>query len=398
MMRAQHPPTAPPPSSPEARSQLWLLGLGLAVLSTILSTLGLLIQKTSADLEKEKPPWRRWRFWLGFAINLGSEVTITPAAMAFAPLALLAPMSGVGIASGTLMSASGCIPGLKEPLSWTEASSTLFIIGGVVLTSVFGPRGQDEPTLVSVELAFASPAFIATTCAIYLYVIGLILVRNVKALAALRPADRTIRTCLMAAAASALLATYSSLCLKVLATAMRLLGEGHSDVWSSTAVYVGIVGLATSAPTQLYLLNMMMGNGSAVLVMPAYLSLIITFLTLCGARIFEEFAALSAFALAMLGAGILVVVLGIAMLSMAQHRRALKDSAAKGGASAEVEPSTALEAASRASSLRLWRAGVARRVSSAGNILRSMSTPSRRPRGDTSAVRPDEEVKGPVRV
>merc|ERR1711990_601243 len=56
---------------------------------------------------------------------------------------------------------------------------------------------------------------------------------------------------------------------------MRLLGEGHSDVWSSTAVYVGIVGLATSAPTQLYLLNMMMGNGSAVLVMPAYLSLII---------------------------------------------------------------------------------------------------------------------------
>ena len=104
---------------------------------------------------------------------------------------------------------------------------------------------------LSVELAFASPAFIATTCAIYLYVIGLILVRNVKALAALRPADRTIRTCLMAAAASALLATYSSLCLKVLATAMRLLGEGHSDVWSSTAVYVGIVGLATSAPTLL---------------------------------------------------------------------------------------------------------------------------------------------------
>ena len=63
------PPLAPPLDPSEG--MLWLLGLGVAFLSTILSTIGLLIQKTSADLEKHKPAWRRWRFWLGFGINLG---------------------------------------------------------------------------------------------------------------------------------------------------------------------------------------------------------------------------------------------------------------------------------------------------------------------------------------
>ena len=105
------PPSVPPLAPPldPSEGMLWLLGLGVAFLSTILSTVGLLIQKTSADLEKHKPAWRRWRFWLGFGINLGSEVTLTPVAMSLTPLSLLAPMTGVGIAAATLISASGCL-------------------------------------------------------------------------------------------------------------------------------------------------------------------------------------------------------------------------------------------------------------------------------------------------
>ena len=375
-MQSSAPPSAPPLAPPlAAQSMLWLLGLGLAVVSTILSTIGLLIQKTSADLEKHKSPWRRWRFWLGFAINLGSELTLTPVAMSLTPLSLLAPMTGVGIATGTLISASGCIPGLKEPLGCSEIMSTVLVIGGVVLTSIFGPHGEDEPSLENVEAAFASPAFIGITCTIYAYVVGLILVRNVKALVRLRPANRTIRTCLMAAAASSLLATYSALCMKVISTAARIAGEGRGDfVRGSSSPYVATIGLATSAPTQLYLLNMMMGNGSAVLAMPVYLSLIIICLTLCGAWIFDEFAELSALSLAILCSGILIVVLGIVTLSLAQHNRALKELAVKGrGTAEEIEPSAALEAAPRASFLRLFRAGAAKRVEIAGQTLRNIS-------------------------
>ena len=339
------PPSVPPLAPPldPSEGMLWLLGLGVAFLSTILSTIGLLIQKTSADLEKHKPAWRRWRFWLGFGINLGSEVTLTPVAMSLTPLSLLAPMTGVGIAAATLISASGCLPGLKEPLSCREAMSTVLVICGVVLTSYFGPRGDDEPSLKNVEDAFASPAFTSITCVIYAYAYGLILVRNAKALVRCRPADRTIRTCLMAAAASSLLATYSALCMKVVSTAVRIAGEGRGDVVrASSSPYVAAIGLATSAPTQLYLLNMMMGNGSAVLAMPVYLSLVIICLTFCGAWIFDEFAQLSALSLAMLCAGVLVVVLGIMTLALAQHRRALGDRGTD-----EAESSSALGGAAR---------------------------------------------------
>ena len=364
------PPSAPPLAPPLDQSMLWLLGLGLAFLSTILSTIGLLIQKTSADLEKHKPAWRRWRFWLGFAINLGSEVTLTPVAMSLTPLSLLAPMTGVGIATGTLISASGCLPGLKEPLSCREAMSTVLVIGGVVLTSIFGPRGNDEPSLENVEAAFASPALIGITCVIDAYVVGPILVRNVKALGRCRPADRTIRTCLMAAVASSLLATYSALCMKVISTAVRIAGEGRGDVVrASSSPYVAAIGLATSAPTQLYLLNMMMGNGSAVLAMPVYLSLIIICLTLCGAWIFDELAELSALSLAMLCTGVLVVVLGIVTLSLAQHRRALRDRGAD-----EVEPSAALEAASRGRGSFLRLPGVEQRTSVSQSVSQSQRT------------------------
>ena len=87
---------------------------------------------------------------------------------------------------------------------------------------------------------------------------------------------------------------------------------------------------------------MMMGNGSAVLAMPVYLSLVIICLTFCGAWIFDEFAQLSALSLAMLCAGVLVVVLGIMTLALAQHRRALGDRGTD-----EAESSSALGGAAR---------------------------------------------------
>ena len=77
-----------------------LLGMLCSVFSTILTNIGsrhtifratllfprsstdppsdllfaVLMQKHSADVEKGLPLYRRWRFWLGFLVNMGSEV------------------------------------------------------------------------------------------------------------------------------------------------------------------------------------------------------------------------------------------------------------------------------------------------------------------------------------
>jgi len=141
------PPVSPPPGSPPAQSSLWLFGLCIAICSNALSTIGLLVQKISTDLEKGKPLHKKWRYWIGLAINLGSEITLTPIAMSFTPISLLAPTSGVGIVTGTLIAGTGCLPGLKEHVSLGEAASTGLVVAGVVLASVCGPRGDGEPSL-----------------------------------------------------------------------------------------------------------------------------------------------------------------------------------------------------------------------------------------------------------
>ena len=70
-----------------------LLGMGCSVASTILTNLGILVQKHSADVEAGKPLWRRWRFWIGFTLNLGSEAGLTTVALALAPLSFIAPLA-----------------------------------------------------------------------------------------------------------------------------------------------------------------------------------------------------------------------------------------------------------------------------------------------------------------
>jgi hypothetical protein len=54
-----------------------LLGMSFAVLSSLLSVTGLLIQKYSARVEAGKPICRRWRFWCGFWLNTGSEAVLS---------------------------------------------------------------------------------------------------------------------------------------------------------------------------------------------------------------------------------------------------------------------------------------------------------------------------------
>jgi hypothetical protein len=69
-----------------------LLGMGFSVASTVLTNIGILLQKHSADVDRGKPLCHRWRFWLGFTLNLGSEAGLTTLALMFAPLSSIAPL------------------------------------------------------------------------------------------------------------------------------------------------------------------------------------------------------------------------------------------------------------------------------------------------------------------
>ena len=62
-----------------------LIGIFLAALSALISSVALVIMKRSADVEVGLPLCKRWRWWLGFVINTGSELTLSTVALTLAP-------------------------------------------------------------------------------------------------------------------------------------------------------------------------------------------------------------------------------------------------------------------------------------------------------------------------
>ena len=73
------------------------LGMLCSVASTILTNIGILMQKHSAETEKHLCLIYRWRFWVGFTLNLGSEVGLTTVALALVPLSFIAPLAGLAV-------------------------------------------------------------------------------------------------------------------------------------------------------------------------------------------------------------------------------------------------------------------------------------------------------------
>lgn len=137
-----------------------LLGMVCSVASTVLTNIGILMQKHSADVEAGQPLWRRWRFWMGFTVNLGSEVGLTTVALALAPLSFIAPLAGLAVVFNAVIAHFGCVRGVKEKMRRKEWLATVGIMIGVSLVAVSGPGGggEDEaPPMVTV--AELPPAF-----------------------------------------------------------------------------------------------------------------------------------------------------------------------------------------------------------------------------------------------
>ena len=129
--------------------------------------------------------------------------------------------------------------------------------------------------------------------------------------------------------------------LKIISTSFRLVAvEGDATPLGTASLWVASVGLACCAPTQLYILNMALGNGRATLAMPVYLSLIVLLLSLCGGLIFAEFDGLAALNLGLLSLGVAITIVGIVGLTVAQGRRARGEAPAPPPTS-KVEPAPA---------------------------------------------------------
>jgi len=282
------PPLPPPPTS----TNLWWLGVIFCIISTFITTTGLVITKVSAGEDEGVPFYRKWKFWMGMGLSGAGEITLTPLAFMFAPLSIVAPMGGVCSIILTIAYARfGCFPGLqKEDLAPEEYAAIGVILIGVTMSTIFGAHNEPDLSFEGLNEVIVSAKYggyvgIVGGASLLLLLLRLDWWESKEAntspcgpcvqfvVRKIRPDPRSTFTCVAAASIASLSATACQIALKALSKAVRNLATGahavdllrSGSVWLSLGVIAGPTGVG-----QVILINAMNEAGDASLGLSTY--------------------------------------------------------------------------------------------------------------------------------
>ena len=133
-------------------------GMALIPIGCASSAVGLLLMKASQDLRPDLPPWRSWRWLLGFMLLGVVATSVDVIVLGILPLSVYAPFAGLTIVISLLVSASGLITQPPETLSASDVRSIALVLIGVTLVSAFGPEpSSSHVSFEAVLAAYTSP-------------------------------------------------------------------------------------------------------------------------------------------------------------------------------------------------------------------------------------------------
>ena len=293
------------------------------------------MQKHSADVEKGLPLYRRWRFWLGFLVNMGSEVGLTTVALALAPLSFIAPLAGLAVVFNAVIAHLGLVPGVKERMGCQEWLATACIMGGVTLVAISGPGGGDESpaqmAVADLPAAFDQLAFHIYAIIAAVIVFAWLVLTEQRCSRTLReryrPHDDSQLASIGSSFTAAVTSGFSIIFLKVVA--LGVAEWAGQKIFPPPIVFICLGCLCVSAPLQLYLLNMTLASGRATFTIPLYLSLTMLLTSASGGVLFSEFEFVARrdpapLWLVVYGVAVLIVMVALVWLSSRQEAKAQK--------------------------------------------------------------------------
>ena len=213
------------------------IGVALQVISVSISASCLLVMKLSTDYEQGLPlcPCRRgschkkgwkWRFVVGWAANTASEAFISTLAFYFAPLSVLAPITGVGILVTALLAGTGYVPcfgfppGFKEHISPAEKLGLGVLLAGMVATSWFGPSSEFTDSYQSWQAEWSRPEVLVQLAVTFSLLGGWTAMLLLPCLRRMRPHGKSVPLALGSSLGAAAAGAYSQLFAKMTVTAI----------------------------------------------------------------------------------------------------------------------------------------------------------------------------------
>ena len=298
---------------------LYIIGVLFTLISIFLSTTAFLIQKYAAHREKGKPVWKRWRLVCAVSLNLFSEVTFSTLGVYFAPLVLVAPLSGLGLIINAVLTHFGLICGIRERMSRWGWFATLSATFGVALVAMSGAGNASASTRVWVAdmpAILTRPQSLAITALLAGSVFVWTLVDKVEPLKCLRPRSVAVRSFLSGLAA----ASSGGLSISILKFTVNAFAEVSEGLWPPPCIlYILLALLVMIAPLQLWLLNDALAASQAVLIIPLYMSGMTVLVTVLGGVMLDEFASMGIRDVVLFGSGNVCVFVGIYALALVQR-------------------------------------------------------------------------------
>ena len=249
-----------------------LIGIFLAALSALISSVALVIMKRSADVEVGLPLCKRWRWWLGFVINTGSELSLSTVALTLAPLAIIAPVFGTQVIFSAMIARAGCVPGVKEMMSLCEWICLAGAIAGIALCSSFGPSSKTAILYEEYQFYLVQGRYLGFLVPAVTLVFCWSLILTNKRLKWLCPKDDSLTTAVFSSLGAGIAGSCSIVSSRIFTTALiwELIVGGNTKVLGMWVSWLGVFGLIASAPTQLWLLNSALASGKAAFTVPLY--------------------------------------------------------------------------------------------------------------------------------
>lgn len=334
------------------------LGLSLQLIGCSFAAMGLALMKLSSERDGALFMLLRWRWWLGFLFLAVLATIVEGTVLTLVPLAIVAPFAGVTILFNMFIASTGCISA-KVPLSKSNLMGGIVTVAGVGLVSLFGPNGEQAERSLSfsaVLRALVDPHFMLFISVTLFSVCAWLCVvfAPTHALRRLRAvADEANLTTPLSAYAAAVCGALSQTFLKSVSVAISYsfslpVSDGMSwgatalqEVWLQPPMPIALVGVATCAPLQLFLIDVCLASGAVTYAVPLYQALLVSLEIIAAAIFFRELehepiARLFGFAL-----GVAVATAGLVVLSSseANARRPSKSSQSVGPKQDDVEQS-----------------------------------------------------------
>ncbi|KAF0688255.1 Aste57867_20125 [Aphanomyces stellatus] len=298
------------------------IGIGICLVGSTISNLGLNMQKYSFMLQQHLPDHERkpyntqWRWWLGFlGVGIGSVADF--AALSFAAQSIIMPVGAFTLVCNIFFAHYW----LKEKLTRNDLIGTVLICVGAVLVTAFGDHGNREYTLDALIHLYYRWDMLGYLIAIIVVVWTLfgMLKKAELTLKKKGPMSKEYKKVLKIHPLSyaGLAGTFGAQSVMFAKSTGELIKQSArgDNQFTKVLTYVIILGMVLTISLQTHCLSLGLKYFDALYIVPVFQCFFISFSVIGGAVYFQEFKNFDTTQWIVFPVGVLITIAGVIVLS-----------------------------------------------------------------------------------